>query len=74
MKFANDENYIAFIRDASSENYRVSIYRDNLLNNGIIGKNFGVEIVPSTVESINGVLMCPENSIREGFPKSFEIR
>ena len=74
IKFTDDENYITFIKNSSTGKYRVSLYRDNLLNNGISGKTFNVEIVPSIVESINGVLMCPEDSIREGFPKSFEIR
>jgi hypothetical protein len=44
-----------------------------MINNGIYAKIENVEIVPSIVESLDGILYCPENIVREGFPKSFDM-
>ena len=72
-KFENNENYFGFIKDNVSGKYRLSVYRDNMINNGIYAKTENVEIVPSVVESLDGILYCPENIVREGFPKSFDM-
>lgn len=72
-KFENNENYFGFIKDNVSGKYRLSVYRDNMINNGIYAKTENVEIVPSIVESLDGILYCPENIVREGFPKSFDM-
>ena len=71
IKFENNENYFGFIYDETKNAFRLSCYRDNMINNGNVDiKN--VEIVPNIVESLDGILYCPNEKIRDGYPRSFE--
>jgi len=73
FRFENDENYFAFIFDENSGFYRVSIYRNNMINNNIEDES-NFDIIPGTVESIDGLLLCPKEIVRNGYPKSFMIK
>ena len=50
----------------------MSVYRDNMINDGLSSDTKNVEIVPGIIESLDGILMCPESIVREGYPRSFE--
>ena len=71
INFNNNENYFAFIYNKNKNMYRISIYRDNIMESGFENIN-NIEIIPSCIESLDGILMCFENTMREGYPKSFD--
>lgn len=72
IKFENNENYFGFIYDDTKNAFRMSCYRDNMINNGNVDIE-NIEIVPNVVESLDGILYCPSEKIRDGYPRSFEI-
>ena len=72
IKFENNENYFGFIYDGTKNAFRMSCYRDNMINNGNVDIE-NIEIVPNVVESLDGILYCPSEKIRDGYPRSFEI-